>query len=145
MDPWFANLAKGADDLFLSIIWIFTEDEGDGIKSRLLFKTFSTLPNIDLGLLFLSNFSTQEVTAVQKRIGQALGLPFHKVIVKNKRAGGAFGGKERMHLALIASVSSVEDIQIKLRLFLFMAMYCQASSSQFFFSITQPLTAGKEA
>ena len=53
------------------------------------------------------NFSTQEVTAVQKRIGQALGLPLHKVIVKNKRAGGAFGGKERMHLALIASVSSV--------------------------------------
>ena len=51
------------------------------------------------------NFSTQEVTAVQKRIGQALGLPLHKVIVKNKRAGGAFGGKERMHLALIASVS----------------------------------------
>ena len=47
------------------------------------------------------------MTAVQKRIGQALGLPLHKVIVKNKRAGGAFGGKERMHLALIASVSSV--------------------------------------
>ena len=45
------------------------------------------------------------MTAVQKRIGQALGLPLHKVIVKNKRAGGAFGGKERMHLALIASVS----------------------------------------
>ena len=48
------------------------------------------------------------MTAVQKRIGQALGLPFHKVIVKNKRAGGAFGGKERMHLALIASVSSLQ-------------------------------------
>ena len=27
---------------FLPIIWIFTEGEGDGIKSRLLFKIFST-------------------------------------------------------------------------------------------------------
>ena len=50
------------------------------------------------------------MTAVQKRIGVALGLPFHKVIVKNKRAGGAFGGKERMHLALIASVSIYNSI-----------------------------------
>ena len=78
------------------------------------------------------------MTAVQKRIGQALGLPLHKVIVKNKRAGGAFGGKERMHLALIASVSSVEDIQIILRLFLVINMHCQASTNQFF-SINQPL------
>ena len=53
------------------------------------------------------DFSTQEVTPTQKRIAQALGLPFHKIIVKNKRAGGAFGGKERMHLALIASVSDI--------------------------------------
>ena len=28
---------------FLPIIWIFTEDEGDGIESRLPFKIFSTL------------------------------------------------------------------------------------------------------
>ena len=33
---------------------------------------------------------------------------------------------------------SIKDIQIILRLFLVIAMYCQASSSQFF-SITQPL------
>ena len=32
--------------LSLSIIWIFTEDEGDGIKSRLPFKIFSTLLKI---------------------------------------------------------------------------------------------------
>ena len=49
--------------------------------------------------------STQEVTPTQKRIAQTVGLPMHKVIVKNKRTGGAFGGKERMHVALIASVS----------------------------------------
>ena len=29
---------------FTPIIWIFTEGEGDGIESRLPFKTFSTLP-----------------------------------------------------------------------------------------------------
>ena len=33
-----------------------------------------------------------------------------------------------------------KKIQIILRLFLVISMYCQASSSQFFFSITQPLT-----
>ena len=31
---------------FPPIIWIFTEDEGDGIESRLLFKSFSTLDAI---------------------------------------------------------------------------------------------------
>ena len=29
---------------FVLLIWIFTEDEGDGIKSRLPFKIYSTLP-----------------------------------------------------------------------------------------------------
>ena len=33
---------------FPSIIWIFTEGEGDGIKSRLAFKFFSTLTRIQL-------------------------------------------------------------------------------------------------
>ena len=31
---------------FLPIIWIFTESEGNGIKSRKSFKTFSTLISI---------------------------------------------------------------------------------------------------
>ena len=31
------------NQIFPPIIWIFTEHEGDGIKSRLPFKTFSTL------------------------------------------------------------------------------------------------------
>ena len=31
---------------FPPIIWIFTEDEGDGIESRLPFKIFSTLPDV---------------------------------------------------------------------------------------------------
>ena len=38
-----------------------------------------------------------------------------------------------------ALVAYLKEIQIILRLFLVIAMYCQASSSQFF-SITQPLT-----
>ena len=37
---------KSVDDLFPPIIWIFTEDKGDDIKSRLPFKTFSTLSDI---------------------------------------------------------------------------------------------------
>ncbi len=50
--------------------------------------------------------STQEVANTQKRIAVTCGLPMHKVLVKNKRAGGGFGGKERMHEALVASLAA---------------------------------------
>ena len=40
---------------FPLIIWIFTEGEGDGIKSRLLFKIFSTLRNKSAQLSFLQH------------------------------------------------------------------------------------------
>ena len=52
------------------------------------------------------HFSTQEVCNVQEQLAFVTGLPMHKIIVKNKRAGGAFGGKERMHVALIAAVAA---------------------------------------
>ena len=52
------------------------------------------------------HFSTQEVCKVQEQLAFVTGLPMHKIIVKNKRAGGAFGGKERMHVALIAAVAA---------------------------------------
>ena len=50
--------------------------------------------------------STQEVTPTQKQIARVTGVPMHKIIVKNKRAGGGFGGKERMHIALMACVAA---------------------------------------
>ena len=50
--------------------------------------------------------STQEPCVVQAQISHHLGLKRHKIIVKCKRAGGGFGGKERMHNALIASFAA---------------------------------------
>ena len=54
------------------------------------------------------HFSTQEVCNVQEQLASVTGLPMHKIIVKNKRAGGGFGGKERMHVALIAGVAAIK-------------------------------------
>ena len=51
-------------------------------------------------------FTSQEPTQVQAKIAKALDIPMHKVIVKNKRIGGGFGGKERMHIAIIASLAA---------------------------------------
>ena len=50
--------------------------------------------------------STQEVASAQAKLVKALNLPMSKIIVKNKRCGGGFGGKERMHSALIAAVAA---------------------------------------
>ena len=38
--------------------------------------------------------STQHTTEVQQVVAEALGVPFHKVVVICKRMGGGFGGKE---------------------------------------------------
>ena len=40
------DLSLHIKQTFPAIIWIFTEDEGDGIKSRLPFKIFSILLKI---------------------------------------------------------------------------------------------------
>ena len=50
--------------------------------------------------------STQEPCNVQNQIAHTLGLKRHKIIVKCKRIGGGFGGKERMHNALIAALAA---------------------------------------
>ena len=52
--------------------------------------------------------SSQEVTPVQAKIAKVLNIPMHKIIVKNKRLGGGFGGKERMHGALIGSLAAMK-------------------------------------
>ena len=48
---------------FPPIIWIFTEGEGDGIKSRLPFKTFSTLKSSK----FLLSFYILLIQNIQRR------------------------------------------------------------------------------
>ena len=53
--------------------------------------------------------STQHPTEVQQVVAEALGVPFHKVVVICKRMGGGFGGKETQaampaaYAALVAS------------------------------------------
>ena len=39
-------------------------------------------------------------------MASVLGIPQHKVIIKTKRLGGAFGGKERCNVALMAAVAA---------------------------------------
>ena len=48
-------LVDNAQQTFPPKIWFFTESEGDGIESRLLFKIFSTLPIIRI---FFQNCNT---------------------------------------------------------------------------------------
>ena len=50
---------------------------------------------------FVCYYTTQEPTTVQTNISKVLGVPKHKIIVKTKRTGGGFGGKERLHTALV--------------------------------------------
>jgi xanthine dehydrogenase/oxidase len=38
--------------------------------------------------------STQKVILIQRDVSTVLGLPFNRVVVRTKRVGGAFGGKE---------------------------------------------------
>ena len=50
--------------------------------------------------------ATQNATGVQKAIASALSIPMNKVIVKIRRLGGAFGGKEGALPSLIAAVAA---------------------------------------
>lgn len=50
--------------------------------------------------------TTQEPMPVQGMVSHVLGIARHKITVKAKRTGGAFGGKERMQVALIAAVAA---------------------------------------
>jgi xanthine dehydrogenase molybdopterin-binding subunit B len=38
---------------------------------------------------------------VQSNLSRVLGVPRHKIIVKTKRLGGGFGGKERLFTAMV--------------------------------------------
>ena len=53
--------------------------------------------------------STQHPTEVQHMVAKVLNIPFNKVIVKVKRMGGGFGGKETQSnlFAVVAALSSV--------------------------------------
>lgn len=50
--------------------------------------------------------STQGVDEVQGEIAAALGVPRHKIVVKVKRIGGGFGGKESV-CGLFAAAAAV--------------------------------------
>jgi xanthine dehydrogenase molybdopterin-binding subunit B len=52
------------------------------------------------------HFTTQEPSPVQVTIAAVLGLHQNKIIVKCKRTGGAFGGKERCQVAIIAALAA---------------------------------------
>ncbi len=52
------------------------------------------------------HLGTQNPDIAQSNVAHVLGLPKSRVVVKMKRVGGAFGGKERMLHALIAAVAA---------------------------------------
>lgn len=52
--------------------------------------------------------STQEPDNTAAKLSQSTGIPCHKIEVKCKRAGGGFGGKERMHTAIIATLAALK-------------------------------------
>ena len=51
-------------------------------------------------------FTTQEPNTVQTQVCCVLGIPQNRIVVKTKRVGGAFGGKERCFVALMAAVAA---------------------------------------
>jgi len=55
--------------------------------------------------------STQHPTEVQHMVAKVLNIPFNKVIVKVKRMGGGFGGKETQSnlFAVIAAIAAVRN------------------------------------
>ena len=52
------------------------------------------------------HFSTQLPSTVQAGLAAVLGLPQSRITVKCRRAGGAFGGKERFFVALMAGLAA---------------------------------------
>ena len=58
---------------FPPIIWIFTEDEGDGIDSRLPFKIFSTLILMYLPQELLKTYLRIQAERKEKNRGQSKG------------------------------------------------------------------------
>ncbi len=50
--------------------------------------------------------ASQNLQGLQTEVAGALKIPHHKVIVKAKRLGGGFGGKERDQSALVAAVAA---------------------------------------
>ena len=52
------------------------------------------------------HFTSQEPHNAQVLLSSVLNIPQHKIIVKCKRAGGGFGGKERCFVALMTAVAA---------------------------------------
>ncbi len=49
---------------------------------------------------------SQNLRGVQKDVSHVLGVPQNRIVVKAKRVGGGFGGKERMPCAILAAVAA---------------------------------------
>jgi xanthine dehydrogenase/oxidase len=52
------------------------------------------------------HFTTQEPSSVQAKVASVLGLPQNRIIIKCKRTGGAFGGKEKCQVAIMSAVAA---------------------------------------
>ena len=68
--------------IFLPIIWIFTEGEGDGIESRLSFKIFSTLKSRNRMLSFrLSGATTYDVLMKISTLSKYFSRPQDSLVI----------------------------------------------------------------
>ena len=68
-------------------------------------QTAIAVPGTEKNELILYS-ATQNTMGVQKAVANALKIPMHKIIVKIRRLGGAFGGKEGALPSLIAAVAA---------------------------------------
>ena len=83
---------------------------------------------------FVCYYTTQEPTTVQVNMAKVLGVPRHKIIVKTKRVGGAFGGKERLITSLVRfSTKLIRLVRLGLTAF------CKAICPSFLFRKIVPL------
>ena len=68
---------------------------------------------------FVCYCTTQQPAKVQFNMAKVLGIPRHKIIIKNKRIGGAFGGKARLLPSLVEfywHLNALISLKVKLSL-----------------------------
>ena len=100
---------------FPPIIWIFTEGAGDGIKSRLHFKIFSTLQIRWKIVVYFLQKNVHCNRGVRNDLSQEDARIFSWVKINSLEK-----------LLFVKSKEPVKKIQIIHRLFLVVAMWCQA-------------------